>query len=205
MSDRPPKLGTVGEDGVGDAIGGNARRRDLPNAAVVGLIAVAVLAAGGSAAPEPGDAAAPTSANTAICAFTGSDPSAGEHCGRLVADLNRRAPLTERRRAGVREAVTEVERAVQLVGVCAVPGSDACGRSAATPYPVELVDAVAREGYRATARFARPDDPAPTGSVLYAVEVDRDVCLVGYVRLMPRHQAGSSVAGRLPDGRCLSG
>ncbi|MFD7660939.1 hypothetical protein ACFV4N_43800 [Actinosynnema sp. NPDC059797] len=195
----------MGEDGVGDATGGSARSRDLPNAAVAGLIAVAVLAAGGSAAPEPGDAAPTTPANMATCIFTGSDLSAGEHCGRLVADLDRRAPLTEQQRAGAREAVAEVEWAVLSVGSCAVPGSEACGRSAATPYAVQLVDDVAREGYRATARFARPDDPAPTGSVLYAVEIDRHVCLVGYVRLIPRDQAGSSVAGRLPDGRCLSG
>jgi hypothetical protein len=44
--------------------------------------------------------------------------------------------------------------------------------------------------------MARDDDPAPPGTVLYAVQIG-DACLIGT-------DAGQAVVGRRPDGRCLA-
>jgi hypothetical protein len=54
----------------------------------------------------------------------------------------------------------------------------------------------------ATVRIAGVDDPAPRGTILYAVPLD-DACLIGY-RATLRGGGGYTLAGRLPQGTCLA-
>lgn len=67
---------------------------------------------------------------------------------------------------------------------------------------VALARALRDAGFpNATVRMARPGDPAPVGSVLYAVPVG-SACILGY----DQGGGGSvNVVGRLLGGRCLTG
>jgi hypothetical protein len=69
------------------------------------------------------------------------------------------------------------------------------------PSSSEVRQALTGAGYRdALVRVARPDDPAPRGSVLVAVPAGA-ACVVIHHNGYPHR----TVAGRLPDGSCLSG
>jgi len=54
----------------------------------------------------------------------------------------------------------------------------------------------------ATVRVATAADPAPAGSVIYAVRVG-DACLIGYETGLVPDWSSSSVLGLRSDGRCL--
>ena len=51
-------------------------------------------------------------------------------------------------------------------------------------------------------RIAAGNDPAPKGSIVFGVPV-KDACLVGFVQSL-RGDGSYGLAGRLPDGACLS-
>jgi hypothetical protein len=66
---------------------------------------------------------------------------------------------------------------------------------------------LARVGFPdAVVRIARPDDPAPAGSLLYAVRVE-SACVVGHIEGIPRGYPSpdgrQDVLGLLPGGRCV--
>jgi hypothetical protein len=56
-----------------------------------------------------------------------------------------------------------------------------------------------------TVRIARADDPAPRGSLLYAVPLGNDSCIVGHILELPGGSGGGIIGGVLPDGMCLGG
>ncbi|GAA1867550.1 hypothetical protein [Asanoa iriomotensis] len=55
-----------------------------------------------------------------------------------------------------------------------------------------------------TVRLARPDDPAPSGTLLYAARFP-DGCIMGHVKSFPAGDGSYQLVGPLPDGSCLSG
>ncbi|KJK40110.1 hypothetical protein UK23_40570 [Lentzea aerocolonigenes] len=84
-----------------------------------------------------------------------------------------------------------------------------CTRST-TKHPPTSTEAEAthqsliREGFPDSAvRIARSDDPAPAGSLLYAVQVGAETCIVGHVIELPGGGGGGFIGGLLPGGRCL--
>ena len=158
-------------------------------------------------------AEAPTTQRAYSCAQLVA--AAGEldddYCRRLVDDLARRPELTGPQRAALSGDLTAVQRAVRQLSSChgpmvAPPYRSRCAGvppgGPATEAHAEAVHRVLVEaGYPlAVARLARPDDPAPRSSVLYAVPLN-EACIVGHI------QAAGGDSARplapLPDGRCL--
>lgn len=183
----------------------------LPLALFVGLSVAALVAVRGLFAA---DAAVVTRASALpsdqpskiiiVCAVTG-DPG---YCSRVVADMARRARLTEEERTAASGPATQVMAAVSRPsgdGTC-IPAKPEPGYP--TPpcqwvAPVMTLDEVRANLINAgfpdpTVRMARETDPAPFGSIVYAVPVER-ACLVGFVG----EHTGAQVVGRLPDGTCL--
>ena len=79
-----------------------------------------------------------------------------------------------------------------------------CMNTAGRP-ATELVRRVLRDEGQpdAIVRLARPEDPAPTGAIMYAVTLRDGLCLVGYA-MAGRGVMESDVSGALSDGRCLA-
>jgi hypothetical protein len=132
-----------------------------------------------AALPPPADG---TANRVIACAHVaGSDDSA---CRRMAADLFERRPLTE---AELRDAGPAM-RALAL----ALPGK-ADAR--------EVSRGLAAPGHPdAVVRVARSTDPAPAGSIVFAIPMGQ-ACLVGYV-----HQKGMTEIrplGPLSDGTCM--
>ncbi|MEU4446797.1 hypothetical protein AB0K14_26120 [Actinosynnema sp. NPDC050801] len=129
------------------------------------------------------------------------------HCTRIAEDITRRAALDEAGRRRAEELATVVQRTASLLGSCPVVEAK-CATPAPRPPNADDVDALTRaltaQGLTTTARIAAADDPAPTGSLLYAVDVEAGACVVGHLTAIPGGGAGHYVAGHLPEGGCLA-
>lgn len=157
-----------------------------------------------SGSPASGD-----SAQSAGCAVLGDFPDSADVCAREAADAKRRprldgAPLTE-----AYAAADKIRPVLTLFSACSPVDSEACMRGPVSRAPNEddidtVVSQLTKAGFTAVARVARGSDPAPHGSLLFAVEVGVQSCVIGYMREVP-FGYGSSLAmtGRLPDGHCL--
>ena len=135
-------------------------------------------------------AAAAGSRGAVACVVDRGDPG---YCLRFARDVARRAPLTaDERRLGEPEA-----RQLDAVVRRAYPSPGEAPADA-------LRAALAGAGYTGSVvRVARPDDPAPAGSVLFAVPIGAG-CVVGHTDA-GRGTATSALVGQLPGGTCLSG
>ncbi len=164
-------------------------------------------AAGTTRAVPPAPAPQPSpAASEAMIAFACPvDPQDHDYCRRAADDMIRRTPLTDAQRADADRASEQV-LAVLPDGArgsrCSTdrPGA-LCRLEVSPPSSSEVRQALTAAGYRdALVRVARPDDPAPRGSVLVAVPAGA-ACVVIHHNGYPHR----TVAGRLPDGSCLSG
>ena len=171
-------------------------------------VAVLVLVSAGAAAlwwwpsrPEPKPEPTP---RTYACVSTFTDESqkarALETCRRQAEDASRRT-LLPAGNAVMDPTATRIYDAVQSA-VC--QGGCTQGRPAGSA-DVAWVRAVLRDaGFPgATVRLARPADPAPDESVVYAVRLSGDRCVVAYAE-MGRGPSNNGVAGLLPNGDCLT-
>jgi hypothetical protein len=188
--------------------GGNAGAVRL--AAVVGAV---LLTLGGGIGvglwlydgPERGERAAQPRAFT--CGMVASEPDP-DYCRRAAIDYGHRAPVSDEQSGRAEAMSREVRRAAGSGGWCMGPMEPACLKrpSSHPPGPEDVEVArlwLARTGASdTTARLARPDDPAPVGSLLYAARVG-DACIIGHVNAIPGG-GGHHIGGLLPDGRCLS-
>ena len=187
-------------------------------------VAVALLTAGGvtlsvlASHGSDGDAAAiparsPTVGSTApavaalpegqavACAESVDKP----HCGRYIADLDRRVPVQAIRG---READNLRERIDSLMppgreGPCEYidESGDTCSMELLPPTAGQVRAALDKAGYpTAVIRTARPDDPAPAGSLLLAVPTSTECVLL----FDGGDNSQSWTAGQLPDGTCLA-
>lgn len=174
---------------------------------IAGVTALAWLTTTTTASP---DAAGPP--RNFACAITGpsnEDPAKAaarqEHeleiCRRQADDDTRRAP---RSYADPESDSTDLR---VLAAMSAAVCETRCGDETrpATRSDVELARTVlTAQGFAdAEVRMYRPGDPAPDGSVVYAVRLPGDVCLVGFNEMgaVPRVHAP---VGMLPGGRCLA-
>ena len=123
-----------------------------------------------------------------------------KHCGRLT--KNRSVPGAHERESA-RRVADEIERDLTMrrLGRC----SPQCS-SGAVPLPGadEIRSWLFEAGHEgAVVRIATVEDPAPAGSIVYAVRVG-SACVVGH-----QHDgeaaARSYVLGTLPGGGCLDG
>jgi hypothetical protein len=155
------------------------------------------------------------------CAVLGDDRAAAlDLCRREVADAARRTALTaadrHRGESLARRVQAVLTRPVAPPGYTCEPAAPAATFPPPCRWDPDLADppglgdvAWARQALRAAGyagavvRMATADDPAPVGSLLYAVPVD-NLCIIGY-GAQRSDLAGSPVAkGQLPDGSCLS-
>jgi hypothetical protein len=131
-----------------------------------------------------------------------------EVCDKSAADQAKRQPATDAQRAEAQSVMNDIDRVVRRVGRCLTSDGNPCAGGAATR-PATDADAEAagqalsNAGLRSTVRVARPDDPAPAGSLFYAIELPSGACVVGHVSELPGGAGGTVVTGTLPDGRCI--
>ncbi|MEN3361368.1 MAG: hypothetical protein V7637_5350 [Mycobacteriales bacterium] len=184
-------------------------------------------AAGGTV--QPGVTAAPRRVFAcAYDTSTPQDRASGEiGCRRQALDYGRRPPLTPAQLSQATPLARRVDTAVDAaVRTCLDAAVDSC---VAVPARTRLVltpsarggmvesltpavmsapralppirAALRRAGLDgAVVRLSRAEDPAPPGSIVYAVSVGQ-MCVVGY---QAQRQAGARVLGRLPSGGCLA-
>jgi hypothetical protein len=142
------------------------------------------------------------------CGVPSSQPDR-DYCRRAAIDDARRAPLTDEQRQHAEGMEKAVLRAASNGGWCMGPMERACLEPPPShpPGPKDVEAArlwLARTGASDTsARLARPDDPAPVGSLLFAARVE-DACIIGHVDAIPGGGGEHHLAGLLPDGRCLA-
>ncbi|GLY70779.1 hypothetical protein [Amycolatopsis taiwanensis] len=183
------------------------------------IVAVAVIVAVGTlltirlqfTSGEDAAATMPTTAGRAVargyaCGGDRSDPDLGNMCERQVRDYARRSELTTQQQAEITGATARLQSWFPQL-----PQQLKCdvgtGRCQVQFDPIDETyvaaarSAVARAGYpNAVMRLARPDDPAPTGSLVYGIPVGSG-CTVGYL-----NSGGATyhVVGPLPEGTCLT-
>jgi hypothetical protein len=164
----------------------------------------ALLLALAACAREPAEPEVPRSGGFSCIA---AGDTGTRHCSRIAEDVTRRAALDEAGRRRAEEVATDVQRTAALLGGCPVVEAK-CATPAPRPPNADDVAALTREltakGLTTTARIAAADDPAPTGSLLYAVDVEPGACVVGHLTAIPGGGGGHYLAGRLPEGGCLA-
>jgi len=135
-----------------------------------------------------------------VCAQVAS--SVDDYCDRIAEDLGRRTPVTDDERVAAqprRQAL--LDDFVREFGADCPGPLEHCRLPATTPEAVR--QALIAAGFNDPAvRPARYTDPAPAGTILYAVPVGR-ACLVGYVQ-SETAAPPPLIVGRLSDDACLS-
>ena len=136
-----------------------------------------------------GGAASVGSPGMVGCVVDRRDPG---YCARYAKDVASRAALTDEERRLMGSATRRLDKVLR--GAHPSPGQA----------PVDALQAVLDgAGYPGSVvRVARPDDPAPVGSLLFAVPLGSD-CVVGHLHMVAGGGAAVLV-GQLPDGSCLS-
>lgn len=138
-------------------------------------------------------------------------PHDSGYCERVAENVLRRRTPSPDQRAAAERAHQDVRRAISSGSSCSPSATAPCTRST-TKHPPTGAEAEAtrqnlvREGFPNSAvRIARSDDPAPAGSLLYAVQVGTDTCIVGHIVELPGGGGGGFIGGVLPNGHCLDG
>ena len=180
-----------------------------------------------AAAPDPAGPAAHRFACLYV-SNTAQEAAEGEiACQREAVDQGRRVQLSQAQLSQLRSITRQVDAAVDTaVRGCVEAAVDRCvavpaqtrvvrdpsvsgGALVAEIPPVvsaprtlaPIRAALHRAGFRTPlVRLARPEDPAPPGSVVYAVSAGQ-ACVIGY---QGRQRATARAVGRLPSGSCLT-
>lgn len=170
---------------------------------VAGLIAAALVAATVTLWVTAGKSTETGPGFTCTVAGPSSDPG---YCTRAAEHSLRRRVLTPEQAKAAEARYPSVQRAMSS-RPCISTRTFTCAPDRRLP---QASDAAARlralneAGFvNSTVRIARSDDPAPAGSLLYAVPVTDESCLVGYVLEVPGGGGGSTIGGVLPNGRCV--
>lgn len=184
-----------------------AKRRN----ALIATCAAAVLTAGclswWALSRRQPDTGADSAGVSASCVDT--VPRDSGYCERVAENVLRRRMPPPDQRAAAEQAHQDVRRAISIGSSCLPTTTVPCTRSSAKHPPTSTEaeatrQSLIREGFPNSAvRIARSDDPAPAGSLLYAVQVGTDTCIVGHLIELPGGGGGGFIGGVLPDGRCL--
>ncbi len=110
-----------------------------------------------------------------------------------------RAPVSDADRARAQDAQARLR--LSMVYPTRILENRPAGRTG--PELEDVRQGLSMAGFAdATVRVATAADPAPAGSVIYAVRVG-DACLIGYETGLVPDWSSSSVLGLRHDGRCL--
>jgi hypothetical protein len=202
-----------------DGAPSSSLRRRLVAVAAVGLLAAGVVTVtmvashgsgryaavssteSGSATPTAEAVAAMPEGQGAMCIESMSNP----HCGRFLADLARRAPVPANRRGDAEQLRERIDSVMPpgREGPCEYldDSGDACSMETFPPTAGQVRAALKKAGYATVViRTARPDDPAPAGSLLVAVPAGAECVLL----FADGDGSQSWTTGQLPGGTCLS-
>ncbi|RSM64542.1 hypothetical protein DMB66_19660 [Actinoplanes sp. ATCC 53533] len=147
-------------------------------------------------------------ARAVVCPAPPPGASDDGYCARIGLDGIRRAVLTAAQSDGAARLAPIIDSAVNGTRSRRTqcdPDSRACALILGPADAGKVRRALTAAGFPdAIVRTARPDDPAPTGAVLYAVAARR-ACLLGFQPTGDAAGPGwTQIAGRLPDDTCLS-
>jgi hypothetical protein len=155
---------------------------------------------------EPPAAPAPATSKPRLYACAVPAGADAGYCTRKVDDDSRRTTVTDQTRADLSGVARHIDdllnpaptcRAVQLTP--GGPAKQECDR--VLPDPAVLLARLDAAGYTgAVVRPALDSDPAPRGSLFYAVPV-RGACIVGAVAGFP-DRVGARITGTLATGGC---
>jgi hypothetical protein len=178
-------------------------------------VAVIVFAAGWltygvvTAGPAPPKDAAERPRGFSCVQVVAAGEEMDDYCSRLATGLSRRAALDDEQRRTAEPAKTAIEQLVAGSGQdsCRDPSVSCLAATEHADAPPAVDDVqqrlIAAGWPRAVVRIARSDDPAPRGSLIFAVPAG-PVCVLGHLR--SRWLVDSSmVVGTLADGSCLAG
>lgn len=137
----------------------------------------------------------------AMCIESMSNP----HCGRFLADLTRRAPVPANRREGAEQLRERIDSVMPpgREGPCEYldESGDACSMETFPPTAGQVRAALKKAGYATVVvRTARPEDPAPAGSLVVAVPAGAECVLL----FADGDGSQSWITGQLPGGTCLT-
>ncbi|GIF47509.1 hypothetical protein DFJ67_6986 [Asanoa ferruginea] len=221
--DADDRSGLAGDANDAPMPGRAAFRRSRPVAvATAGCVLVILLGAWWAVSGAPREATKPSGGVGFGCGFLGT-PAPATGCPLpdeaqlrrgvlddrlLAADESRRSALSPQAKIA-QGTLDDVRMAAAFGGWCPTLSDQSCGAPAPSPHPPTQADLeqarlwLNRTGASATvARFARPEDPAPPGSVVYAARFGA-ACVVSYVVTVPNFNGPIRVVGLLPDGSCL--
>lgn len=142
------------------------------------------------------------------CVVVAGDDHAEDLCHRTTADRARRAAITAPGPIGYDGTADTMLATISRAVLCPPPAlPNSCprqpGRTATDADVVSARDALAAAGLPGSmVRIAHPDDPAPAGALVFALQMG-DGCVVGYLDLATA-RSGHEVAGLLPGAQCLS-
>ena len=154
-----------------------------PGVAVI-LFAAVWLAYGVVTADPPPPADAPAEKPTGFACTQVSRPGEepDDYCSRMVADLNRRSSPDDAQRRSAEPAQTAIGEVIAgpRKEICGDPSVPCLSATVGAIEPASADDVRQRliaAGYpRAIVRNARPDDPAPRGTLIFAVRAGWSVC-----------------------------
>ncbi len=122
----------------------------------------------------------------------------GDYCDRLAREWAGRSSMTRDDSVTAQHSAEAIERHLVTRRLAGCTASCANTLPSAGEIRAWLVDA----GHdNAVARIATEDDPAPAGSIVYAVRIG-SACVVGHLSTSGS-TARALVLGRLPNGDCL--
>ncbi|MBF9129269.1 hypothetical protein I0C86_09815 [Plantactinospora sp. S1510] len=130
-----------------------------------------------------------------------------ELCHRQQRDRARRAPISSPGPIGYEGTAEIMHGAVSRSSWCPAPGDPRCyedrsGRAATAVDVAAAERALSEAGLAGSVvRVARPDDPAPDGALVFALQMG-DGCVVGYLDV-GSGDGDHLVGGLLPNGECL--
>lgn len=135
-------------------------------------------------------------------------PNTDEQCRRSAEDQARRHSVTDDHRVAADLIADDLDQVLMRLGRCMTPEGAPCGgvtavRPVGEPDVPLLRQSLDEAGIPVeTARLAHAGDPAPPGSLFYAVPLAGGGCVVGFVTSVPGGGGQRAVVGSLPDGRC---
>lgn len=151
-----------------------------------------------------------SSQSTTVGCITWNTPDSDEQCEKAAEDRLKRQPMSDAQRDEAAPVRDDLERQLSQLGRCITAAGEPCASNMVSRAATEAdVTAVLQKlnGVplsSSTVRLARSDDPAPTGSVFYAIELPKRGCVVGHLESVPGGLGMSTVVGQLPEGGCAA-
>lgn len=137
-------------------------------------------------------------------------PESDEQCIRAAEDRAKRQPISGTQHTEAAAIENDLDRVIKRHGRCMTAQGEPCASNITPRPPTEadvaaIVQKLGEAGISSTTvRLARSDDPAPPGSLFYAIELPSRGCVIGHLESVPGGDGMRAVVGQLPSGRCAA-